>query len=265
MDVTTALQLLDHESSALDTLVAGLTAEQWRLPTPAEGWSIADQIAHLMWTDQVSVMSILEPAEFTALAASIAKEGDMSIVDREAHRLAATPPAQLLEDWRTARSALADALAGVSPDAQLTWFGPPMRPVTMVTARIMETWAHALDVYDALGVEKPAAAPLAAVARIGVRTRDFAFKSRRIEAPTEEFRVELTMPDGELLEFGPVDAAQQVTGSAWAFAAVVTQRRNIADVDLHTEGDDAARWMSIAQAFAGAPTQGPTPGERGQR
>ena len=34
----------------------------------------------------------------------------------------------------------------------MPWFGPPMSPTSMATARFMETWAHALDVYDALDV-----------------------------------------------------------------------------------------------------------------
>jgi acyl-CoA synthetase (AMP-forming)/AMP-acid ligase II len=37
----------------------------------------------------------------------------------------------------------------------MPWFGPPMSPTSMATARFMETWAHALDVYDTLG-ERPA-------------------------------------------------------------------------------------------------------------
>ncbi|MGH3581744.1 MAG: maleylpyruvate isomerase N-terminal domain-containing protein, partial [Mycobacterium sp.] len=41
---------LRAESDALDQLVAGLDADGWRLATPAPGWSIAHQIAHLWWT-----------------------------------------------------------------------------------------------------------------------------------------------------------------------------------------------------------------------
>jgi hypothetical protein len=35
------------EGEALDGLVAGLDAAQWALPTPALGWTITHQIAHL--------------------------------------------------------------------------------------------------------------------------------------------------------------------------------------------------------------------------
>ena len=39
------------EQADLDAIVAGLTVEQWALPTPSPGWSVADQIGHLMYFD----------------------------------------------------------------------------------------------------------------------------------------------------------------------------------------------------------------------
>ena len=35
---------------------------------------------------------------------------------------------------------------------KLPWYGPPMSPTSMATARFMETWAHGLDIDEALGV-----------------------------------------------------------------------------------------------------------------
>lgn len=262
MDVASALHLLEEESAQLDELVASITPEEWKTPTPAEGWTVGDQIGHLLWTDTVSVQTIRKDPAFDELLRGLMSGKGGDVTGDTARERAALPVQQLLAEWREGRAALAEALTSVDEGAQIAWFGPPMRPVTMATARIMETWAHSLDVFDALGREKPGTSALAAVCRIGVRTQGFAYKSRGLEVPSEEVRVELSMPDGSLLEFGPEDAAQRITGTAWAFAAVVTQRRNIADVDLTAEGEIAEQWMSIAQAFAGAPTQGPKPGER---
>ncbi len=39
---------LRAESERLDRIVAGLDERDWALPTPAAGWSIAHQIAHLL-------------------------------------------------------------------------------------------------------------------------------------------------------------------------------------------------------------------------
>jgi len=41
---------LTAEGNAVDAMVSGLHASQWTLPTPAVGWTIAHQIAHLAAT-----------------------------------------------------------------------------------------------------------------------------------------------------------------------------------------------------------------------
>jgi hypothetical protein len=40
---------------------------------------------------------------------------------------------------------------------------------------------------------------------------------------------------------------------------VVTRRRRLSDTALAAEGDAAAEWLSIAQAFAGAAGRDPQP------
>ncbi len=45
------------------------------------------------------------------------------------------------------------------------------------------------------------------------------------------------------------------------FCVVVVQRRHVADTDLIINGETAQQWMSIAQAYAGPPTEGRKPGE----
>jgi uncharacterized protein (TIGR03084 family) len=129
----------------------------------------------------------------------------------------------------------------------------------MATARLMETWAHGLDVADALGVVRPPTDRLRHVARLGVRTRDFAHRVHGLTPPGEEFRVELTAPSGETWAYGPEDAAQRVTGPALDFCLLVTQRAHRAGLRLHAVGPDADRWLDIAQAFAGPPGAGRAP------
>jgi hypothetical protein len=38
---------LRAESEQIDRMVADLDEQEWRLPTPATWWTVADQIAHL--------------------------------------------------------------------------------------------------------------------------------------------------------------------------------------------------------------------------
>ena len=180
-------------------------------------------------------------------------------VDTCALEVGAVPPADLLGRWRASRPALAEALKAVPAGEKLPWFGPPMSPTSMATARYMETWAHGLDIAEALGIAVTPTDRIRHVAHIGVRTRDFAFANNGLAAPEEEFRVELTAPSGDLWTWGPEDARQTVRGPAYDFCLRVTQRRHHSDLDLVAEGVDASRWIEIAQAFAGPSGEGRGP------
>jgi uncharacterized protein (TIGR03084 family) len=248
------------EGDELEALVRGLDAEGWAAPTPAPGWSVAHQVAHLAWTDEIALLAATDPDGFRAELQRVVDDGDFGrYVDGAAAAGAARPG--LLAHWRGGRVALVDALERVPDGVRLPWFGPPMSARTMATARLMETWAHGQDVADALGVARPPTARLRNVAHLGVRTRDFAYAVRGRERPTAEFRVELTGPAGELWAWGPPDAAQRVTGPALDLCLLVTQRRHRDDLALTVEGADADAWLGIAQAFAGPPGDGRAPGQ----
>jgi uncharacterized protein (TIGR03084 family) len=143
----------------------------------------------------------------------------------------------------------------------LPWFGPGMSAASMVTARIMETWAHGEDIADALGVVRPPTQRLRHVAHIAVATRGYAFGMNGLTPPDEPIRVELTAPDGSLWAWGPEDAAELVTGPALDFCLLATQRRHRDDLAVRTSGAHADKWLDIAQAFAGPSGPGRLPGQ----
>jgi uncharacterized protein (TIGR03084 family) len=246
---------LRRESDELDALVAPLADDRWAAPTPAPGWTIAHQIGHLLWTDRVALTAVTDEAAFAGLLEAAAAN-PTGFVDAGADELATTPPAALLADWRLTRVRLHDALLTVPDGRKLPWFGPPMSAASMATARLMETWAHGLDVADTLGIKRPPTARLRSIAHLGVRTRDYAFAVNGLAPPTEPFLVELRAPDGGTWSWGPPDAAQRVVGDAEDFCFLVTQRRPLRVLDITAEGDDARRWLQIAQAFAGPPGAG---------
>ena len=244
---------LAAESDALRAVVADLSEEQWRTPTPAEGWDVATQIAHLAWTDECATIAATDPAAWDRIVEQALADIE-GFVDDQALTGGAVPPAELLARWDAARPALASALRTAT--GKLPWFGPPMSPASMATARFMETWAHGLDVRDALGVAAERTDRIRHVCHLGVRTRGFAYAVRGLEAPEDDLRVELTSPTGQVWQWGDPAAAQRVTGSAWDFARLVTQRVHRDDTDLVAVGDDAAQWLTIAQAFAGPAGKG---------
>lgn len=262
-DHHTALAAL---GSRLDDIVDRAGPGSWTAETPAQGWDVRMQIAHLTWTDEVSLAAIADPGMF-AVAVEQATADPTGFVDAGAEEVAAADRDAILDRWRTSRHEVGRALATADPGEKIPWFGPPMRPKSMATARIMETWAHGTDVADAIGVavdDDPAfVSALPHVARIGYRTRGFAYTMNDLEPPTVEVRVALTAPDGRLHYFGPEDAPQSVTGSLRDFCLLTTQRIHRADTDLVATGEDAEHWLQIAQAFAGLPGGGREEGARG--
>ncbi len=249
---------LKAEGDQLWSLVSGLDEEGWARSTPAAGWTVATQVAHLAWTDETAATAArarLDKEAWDALVLA-AIEDPTGYVDTCAHEVARLAPRALLARWGAARESLTQALREHPSGERMPWFGPPMSPASMATARFMETWAHALDVYEALGHEQEPTDRIRHVAHLGIRTRDFAFGVHELTAPGEEFRIDLVAPSGDVWSWGPEDARQTVTGSAYDFCRLVTQRVHRDDTDLVATGHDAERWLGIAQAFAGPPGRG---------
>lgn len=248
---------LRAEHDDLDRLVRDLDDSGWDTPTPAEGWTVRDQISHLTYFDERALLAVTDPdgfrewrdANVADLLSSSGPSADVAL-GRSMHHV------ELLERWRRGREGLVAALEVLDPKFRVPWFGPDMSAMSKATARLMETWAHGQDVADALGLTREPTDRLKHVCHIGVRALPFAYTIRRMELPTAQIRVEVTSPSGELWTWGPEDASNVVRGTALDLALVVIQRRHRDDTGLEATGAVADEWLSIAQAFAGPPGQG---------
>ncbi|MFL6160092.1 MAG: TIGR03084 family metal-binding protein [Marmoricola sp.] len=246
---------LSAEGDALEALVAPLDEAGWRTMTPAEGWDVATTIVHLAWTDTAAIAAGTDKEAWDALVL-LAMADPSGFVDAQAFEGAKASGAEILAGWNAGRPALVTMLREFPTGEKLPWFGPPMSPASMATARFMETWAHSLDVAAALGADYTPTDRIRHVAHLGVRTRNFSFGVHELTPPTEDFRIDLVAPSGEVWSWGPEDAAQTLTGPAYDFCLLVTQRANRADLALVANGTDADRWLDIAQAFAGPSGKG---------
>jgi uncharacterized protein (TIGR03084 family) len=255
--VTPICDDLFAEHADLDAIVASLTEEEWSLATPAAGWSIRDQVSHLWFFDQRAVMAIVDADEF---------QRDMEWLFANGGTNASVAPgrsvsgAELLASWRADRTRLLEVARAVDPSSRVPWYGPAMAARSFITARLMETWAHGQDVADALGVTRSPTSRLKHVAHIGVRARPFSYAINSLVMPDEPIRVVLDAPDGSSWEWGE-SSANTVAGDALDFCLVVTQRRHLDDTSLRVDGPAATEWMNIAQAFAGDPGGGRSPGQ----
>jgi uncharacterized protein (TIGR03084 family) len=253
---------LEAEHAVLDALVSGIDAAAWDAMTAAEPWTVRDQIGHVAFFDEAATEAIVDPERFVPKAeALIGAVGDP--MEEHLRQGRAMDAPLVLAWWRGARTAFVAAARTLDPADRVPWYGPPMGALSFVSARLMETWAHGQDVADALGVTRQATARLRHVAHLGVRARPFSYLVRGLDVPSDEVRVELVGPAGENWVWGPADADAGVRGPALEFCLVVTQRRHVDDTSLAISGAAASEWMAIAQAFAGPPGPGRSPGASG--
>ncbi len=253
---------LAAEHAALDVLLEPLHGDDWDTPTPAEGWTIRDQVAHLYFAETRAVMTATEPERFVALR-------DAEYPDKSRFAQAMTSPElgtsgdEAYAAWKAERTKLLEVYRHVDPKQRVEWYGPPMSPLSKITARIMETWAHGQDIADALGATRPPTDRLRHIAHLGVGARRFSYTINGLPVDDTPVSVELLAPSGATWTWGDPEAAAHdaVRGPALDFCLVVTRRRHVADTDLVVTGPAATAWMAVAQAFAGPGGRGREPGQ----
>jgi uncharacterized protein (TIGR03084 family) len=265
MPVDLAQLLIDlrEETEVVDELISELKPSQWDLPTTAEGWSITDQVSHLAYFDDTASLAASDPDRFRVEAQVLIAHGP-NFTEHVAERYHSLPPAELLPWFRRSRAHYLKTFADLDARTRLPWYGPSMSAAISVTARLMETWAHGLDIADTVGRTTPPTLRLRHIAHLGVATFGFAFQAHGLDVPDTAVRVELDAPDGTTWTWGDPGAPEKVTGSALDFCLVATQRLHPDETGLEATGPATVKWLSIAQAFAGPPGRGRPPRKRAE-
>jgi len=246
------------DGEEVDRLVADLDEAGWALDTPAPGWTVADQIAHLAATFRLAGLAASDPARFQALIGGLSADFGANVKAAMAD-LVAEPPAVLLQRWRAERAGAEKALAALEPGHIVPWLVRPLPAGVLAAAGMMELFAHGQDVADALGVRREHTDRLRHLVTFAVRTWDFGYQARSLPTPAVEFRFEITGPSGALWTFGPESAEQRVSGPAVDFCQLVTRRRHPDDLAIVATGPEAAHWLTIAQAYRGPAGEGRRP------
>ena len=245
---------LKEEGQALKALLDTLSAEDWNRQTPFKGWSVNQVVQHLHGSDKMAVLSLKDADGFASVMKNPSQIGVMMKPEEQAE--------ELLSTWWTYFSEMCGLLGESDPKRRVPWFGPDMGVMMFTTARQMETWAHGQDIFDLFGKTRKNSNRLKNIAVIGAKTYGWTFANRKLEPPGAAPYVELQSPEGDTWTFNEPSDANYVKGDAVDFCHVVTQGRNIADVNLSVMGEPAEQWMRIAQCFAGPPEDPPAPGSR---
>ncbi|WP_417489958.1 TIGR03084 family metal-binding protein [Maricaulis sp.] len=251
------------ENLALKTLLDPLTGAGFDQPTLFKAWTSNDILRHLHFWNRAAYLQVHDEAELERLLGRVFSLGDpggMRTLERE--MFGGLNGHALLDEWSGFAEQLAARFAGIDPRTRLKWAGPSMSARSSLAARQMETWAHGQAIFDALGVARVNTDRIRNIVQLGANTFAWTFRVNGLPLPEARPFLSLTAPSGEVWTWGERDPDNMIGGTAEAFCQVVTQVRNIADVDLDTTGETAAVWMAKAQCFAGPPETPPAPGLR---
>lgn len=252
-----------EESEALFRLLDGRKDIGFENATQFKRWTIDDILTHLHFWNGAVALSLGDAAGFAGFVARFRADMQRSSL-REMENAAVAPlkGRALLQAWRERCGEVARRFAAADPKSRLKWVGPDMSARSSISARLMETWAHAQAIYDLLGVERIDTDRIHSIAFLGVNTFGWTFRNRGEEPPARPPHVRLKAPSGAQWRWNDPSEDDLVEGSATEFCQVVAQTRSLADTRLTVRGAAAARWMAQAQCFAGPPQAPPPPGAR---
>jgi uncharacterized protein (TIGR03084 family) len=250
-DTTTLGELvadLQHEQWDLQAVCASLTPDEWLTPTAARGWDVRDSIAHLADTDEIAIDTMDDgPRSLNRFVTVLATGRDITLwgVLRGRRRSGA----DVLAWWERVSADECERLNALDAAHRVPW-GLGMGRPAFITARLMETWAHGLDVRCAVGAPAVDTDRLRHIAFLATRALPYAFSYSGRPLPATPLRVELDLPSGQRWTHGPEDAPDRITGPAGEYCRVFVQRLAIADAPgLTASGAGAREALLVARAF----------------
>ena len=232
--------------------------------TQFKNWSFEDIIRHLHVWNMAAYKSLQGKNEwenfYTELQTFFRK--GFSLSDFEKSFTYNVKGKDLLNLWQVTFKKVSNFFRKESPKKRVKWVGPDMSVISSISARHMETWAHSQAIYDALGKVRENKDRILNIVIIGNNTFGWTYKVNKREVPTNIPHLKLKSPSGKFWEFNDPQNSNKIEGLAEEFCQVVTQVRNIKDVNLKLVGKTSNEWMTIAQCFAGKASSPPKPGTR---
>ena len=252
------------ECNAVYSILENLKEKDYEMPTQFKGWTFNNVIGHLHVWNYAADISLKDGDEWKNFANSAlqALGNGSSMNEFEQTITKGIQGPELLSMWKEYYTDMTERFAVADPKKRVKWMGPDMSVRSSISARHMETWAHAQELYDSLGLDRINEDRIKNIVIIGNNTFKWCFTVHKKSLPSIRPYLKLISPSGEIWEYNEFSEEHKIEGLAEEFCQVVTQVRNIQDVNLKLTGSIAEEWMSVAQCFAGGAEQPPKPGTR---
>ncbi|HEX4867261.1 MAG TPA: maleylpyruvate isomerase family mycothiol-dependent enzyme [Acidimicrobiales bacterium] len=247
--VSPSIEHLERTWESILELCADLTEEDWKRPTGCPGWSVQDNVAHLV-DYEAGALGRPRPEAALPEARDHLKNplGEANELGVEARR--PLPGAEVLAELREVAAARSAQLRALSEDAMAEEVPTPAGRGTvadMLTLRVMDTWSHEQDIRRALGRPGHAAGPAVdeAVAYWSqylpyvVGKRAGAPEGATVVVEVDDRRTVVEVVDGRARATTELDGEPTVRLSmpATTFAALVGGRSDAPD-DVAIAGDE---------------------------
>jgi uncharacterized protein (TIGR03084 family) len=233
------------EQQFLDQFLQRINLRDWDRATPAKGWTIRDTISHLADWEELTAAAIRgEDDQIERLRSA----PDLDALRQEAvEKGRQMRPQDVIEWWRGGRAKVVEPLSHMTASDRIEWVVGSMSARTLATTRLMETWAHGLDIYAAMETEVEDTQRIRHICWLGWKTLPYAFKMAGEDYTP--IRVEVIGPGYAKWVYGPEGADNLIKGSAADWARLVVRRIAPSDTRLKVTGEVAERAMTLAKAY----------------
>lgn len=244
---------LAEQQFELRDLLAGMAPDDWRRPSPCEGWTAGDVVLHVAQTNEMALASA--EGRFPELVNEIGRQvGPSTDVDEGADRMVqrerGLSPDALRDRYLTGADTLLRALDAGDPHARVQWVAGQLSLRTLTITRLAETWIHTGDVAEAVGVQLVPGERLRHVARLAWRTLPYAF-SRAGRSLSGPVAFELRGPSGAAWTFIPDGpAVTTIRGDGVELCQVAARRLSPSATSLAGDGPDADAVLELVRTYA---------------
>ncbi len=137
---------------ALDDLCSSLTPEEWATETECPGWSVQDNLSHIVGTEAMLLgreAPAHEPGEKPWVHNPIGAGNEVQVDFRRSW-----PPEKVLEEYRQVSEERIKAIRDMTEEDLQAESWTPIGPGTvadLLAVRIMDMWVHEQDIRRAIG------------------------------------------------------------------------------------------------------------------
>ena len=140
--------------ASLSDVLGELSVGEWELPSPLPGWSVQDNVAHIVGTEAMLAGEPGPDVEIDREANAHVRNDIGAFNEQWVESLRAVPPNEVLSRFRELTAARLAALEQMSDD---DWNAESFTPAGKDTygrfmqIRVFDCWLHEQDVRDAVG------------------------------------------------------------------------------------------------------------------